>query len=395
MSIADLLDGKQLYVFGAGKAGRAVAEAIPYSIHCFIDNDSKKWGRMLLGIPIVSPAIVSDMDSNGFIIVGSTYYEEIKHQLLSYGYLENIHFCDGYGRLIEIRQAYRQMAFEIYDDVTNVSVNDYQFAFDHVVDKVKERYRLSSVYSFGEISHASISDLDAVLVLNEPKQKLFEIKALIQAEINSNEKLSYIYEHPPMLLNEEMSRFVSVFHTVKNIKKVWGKDCIQHSENDPFFYEKTLIWNYNFYIHFQTLMAKKKIGSREACLRLKNLAHSIQNNALVAGEPRIAEIDRIIDSTRAAAVERRLSPVMLMEAVELMSRYYKESEPEIRSQNGASLTEIDAFPERYLKLYQDIAAKRSPYIRVVDESLESLRLTYHEVRQLIGSMSIFNLDEYR
>lgn len=395
MGIADLLSGKQLYIFGAGNAGRAVAEAIPYEIHRFIDNDPKKWGRTLFGAQIASPDILSEMDSSGLIIVSSIYWEEIKQQLQRYGLTEGTHFCNGYGELDKLRAAFESAPFKVYDEIQNMNLGDYQIALDHIVDKVKERYKLSSVYTFGEISHASISDLDVVLVLNEKKQKLFEIKDYLQAEISSDERLSYIYEHPPMLLDVDISRFVSVFHTVKNIKKVWGKDCIEHLEKDPFFYEKTMIWNYNFYKHFQAMMSKKKIGSREACMRLKNVAHSIQNNAMAAGEPRNVEVDQIVETTRTAALERKLTPDMLLEAIERLDRFFKETEPNFLSRNGLRLTGIQAFTEPYMMLYQDFMTKRSPYIRAVDQAMETLRLSYREVRQLIGSMSIMDIDEYK
>lgn len=78
--LSEVLDG--LVVFGAGAGGLRVWEMVPRKemIRCFADNDTRKQGTTLQGIPVIAPSEIARTDYR-FVIVASMYRKEIETQL--------------------------------------------------------------------------------------------------------------------------------------------------------------------------------------------------------------------------------------------------------------------------------------------------------------------------
>jgi len=73
-----------LAVFGAGSLGKRVANRLKesgYRIDFFVDNDTGKHGRDLDGFPILAPSRANE----AFIVVASTWADQIRRQLIEAG----------------------------------------------------------------------------------------------------------------------------------------------------------------------------------------------------------------------------------------------------------------------------------------------------------------------
>lgn len=80
----------KVIVFGATTSAKTTYEEIKkkYDIVAFVDNDPKKWGRGMNGIPIISPVEIGDLIWDEVIIISTSAMESIKEQLLKMGILE-------------------------------------------------------------------------------------------------------------------------------------------------------------------------------------------------------------------------------------------------------------------------------------------------------------------
>jgi hypothetical protein len=82
------LDTKRMSIaiFGAGSGGKRLGEHLlrRHDVKCFLDNDSNKIGKFLLGLPIISPSQIEELDVDR-IIIGSIYQAQIRNQLVSLG----------------------------------------------------------------------------------------------------------------------------------------------------------------------------------------------------------------------------------------------------------------------------------------------------------------------
>ena len=82
-------------LFGASKGGeeiytKLIADCIDVSYFC--DNDSTKWGKFFLGKRIVSP---SELNINDFILISSSFQDEIYCQLRDAGFKNVFNFPTG------------------------------------------------------------------------------------------------------------------------------------------------------------------------------------------------------------------------------------------------------------------------------------------------------------
>lgn len=92
--INSFLESKKVYIFGTGEAGKNSYNLMMYAnipVTAFLDNDQGKQGFNLYELPILSPEKIKKM-KNIYIIVGSMYYDEIKEQLIEYGFKEKNDF---------------------------------------------------------------------------------------------------------------------------------------------------------------------------------------------------------------------------------------------------------------------------------------------------------------
>ncbi|WP_341279859.1 hypothetical protein [Paenibacillus sp. FSL H8-0537] len=87
---------KNIYIWGTGTAGiktMAVLNDLGYKVSGFLDNNEKKWGTVMQELPISSLEQVS-LESD-YIVIGSSYFKEIKKQLDEAGLKQHIHYCFG------------------------------------------------------------------------------------------------------------------------------------------------------------------------------------------------------------------------------------------------------------------------------------------------------------
>lgn len=73
-------------IFGAGDGGGQAYERLrgKANVVAFADNDPKKHGKTMFGVPVIRPEGISFLDYE-YIVIGSTFIDEIKAQLVSLG----------------------------------------------------------------------------------------------------------------------------------------------------------------------------------------------------------------------------------------------------------------------------------------------------------------------
>lgn len=91
------LGKKKLILFGTGRGSAVVSRHLDLPVAYYVDNDEKKWNCQFVLNEIKSPAVLHQENKEHIIIlVLSSYYPEIREQLVSMGFQENMHFYDGF-----------------------------------------------------------------------------------------------------------------------------------------------------------------------------------------------------------------------------------------------------------------------------------------------------------
>ena len=97
---ADIHEGGDYVIYGAGNNAYKVLkclDAIGGRCVYFIDSDSKKWGTMWTGIPVLSfELLLSKRSDYQKIIIASPYFREMEQTLKTLGMCENIDFVTIY-----------------------------------------------------------------------------------------------------------------------------------------------------------------------------------------------------------------------------------------------------------------------------------------------------------
>jgi lipopolysaccharide cholinephosphotransferase len=91
--------GKEILLFGAGNMLNIYTERYGecFPPKCVFDNDKRKWGKTLCGVPVLSPARIPEMKGPGArLIVISVYHVEIGEQLRNMGVDDYYVFMDGW-----------------------------------------------------------------------------------------------------------------------------------------------------------------------------------------------------------------------------------------------------------------------------------------------------------
>lgn len=96
--ISAFLEGKRGVIFGASAGGKRVLGTIKsikrgIKIVAFFDNDERKWGTLIEGIKVFPPSELLAINPD-FIIVASMWEDEIRDQLESMGYVDNVISAD-------------------------------------------------------------------------------------------------------------------------------------------------------------------------------------------------------------------------------------------------------------------------------------------------------------
>lgn len=91
------IDGKDVFIFGAGDSLRIFKERYCSDIVCCFDNSKAKWGTTVYGIKVESPDKIKELltDNSRLIIASVIYYKEIEIQLDSMGIKDYYVFIDG------------------------------------------------------------------------------------------------------------------------------------------------------------------------------------------------------------------------------------------------------------------------------------------------------------
>lgn len=77
---------KDIVIFGAGNYGKLALEYYGFEkVICFVDNSSKKIGKIVFGKPVISFEKMMDVKDNCRIVVATNAYEEIAGQLKKAG----------------------------------------------------------------------------------------------------------------------------------------------------------------------------------------------------------------------------------------------------------------------------------------------------------------------
>ncbi len=88
-----LLSKEKVAIMGCGDNGLGVLSLLlrlnRNTVICLSDNDSKKWGLQIMGIPVVSPQEMVRFDLDAIAIANANYVTEIKKQLEELGVPEN------------------------------------------------------------------------------------------------------------------------------------------------------------------------------------------------------------------------------------------------------------------------------------------------------------------
>lgn len=93
-SLQKIIANKKAIVFGSGSYALEIFPALKSTIYAVVDNDSNKWGSLFQGIEINPPEFIESLDkADIYILVASSYYQEISSQLQSMGFREGEHFC--------------------------------------------------------------------------------------------------------------------------------------------------------------------------------------------------------------------------------------------------------------------------------------------------------------
>ncbi|WP_025116749.1 class I SAM-dependent methyltransferase [Lysinibacillus fusiformis] len=87
---------KKVICFGASDAARKLFELMPLlKVELFVDNDINKQGHLFLDKPVCNPTILKSIPRDDyFIVITSSYKNEITMQLKEHGYNGEQDFCD-------------------------------------------------------------------------------------------------------------------------------------------------------------------------------------------------------------------------------------------------------------------------------------------------------------
>lgn len=92
--IQEKIKNKKVVVFGTGSGLVSLLTELERPVNYLIDNDDKKWGQELFGLPVYSPNyLLNEIKDDIVVFIASiTYSREISQQLIKLGFVQNVHF---------------------------------------------------------------------------------------------------------------------------------------------------------------------------------------------------------------------------------------------------------------------------------------------------------------
>lgn len=95
-----ILSNRPVYIWGSGSLGKLtfkILNEIGIAVEGFLDNDPVKWGKSVFGKIIRKPSILENSYSCvPYIVIGSSYVEEIERQLESVGLVKEFDYIDNW-----------------------------------------------------------------------------------------------------------------------------------------------------------------------------------------------------------------------------------------------------------------------------------------------------------
>lgn len=87
----ELLEASDIVIYGTGKRAERIFKDIDgyLEVNWFCDSNKSKAGSFFCGKPIIHSSELSDCSMDCYIIIGSTFYDEIRNTLLQCGIKEN------------------------------------------------------------------------------------------------------------------------------------------------------------------------------------------------------------------------------------------------------------------------------------------------------------------
>ncbi|MHA7967360.1 LicD family protein [Paenibacillus sp. CAU 1782] len=93
------IEGKTVYIFGAGDSLRIWMERYSHGLHvaCAFDNNKSTWGSLAYDVPVRAPFELPELvDRNSRLIIASIYHKEIATQLEEMNVTDYYFFIDGF-----------------------------------------------------------------------------------------------------------------------------------------------------------------------------------------------------------------------------------------------------------------------------------------------------------
>lgn len=88
---------KRIVLFGTGSTSETLVNKFPLPVAYCVDNNPQKNGTWFKGLPVKSPEnLLNEEKDELLIIIASQFYKEISAQLNEMGFIENIHFRNGF-----------------------------------------------------------------------------------------------------------------------------------------------------------------------------------------------------------------------------------------------------------------------------------------------------------
>ncbi|OAQ19841.1 hypothetical protein [Thermosulfurimonas dismutans] len=167
---------------------------------------------------------------------------------------------------------------QIINDLKKLDMDDYRKIIIEFVDEFK--YPKITLYSFGNLKHPSISDLDLVIVYDDRLDDSFVAKIVEKAKkfVVSNEVKKYVFTHDILIYPKSIFRKIKFLHTFQNMKLLCGKevDILVPSEEEQSIVDKVHFINftYNALFWLKGIRLQKKVYLRQTLLTLNSVRHS-------------------------------------------------------------------------------------------------------------------------
>ena len=168
---------------------------------------------------------------------------------------------------------------KIINDIKKLDMNDYRKIIIEFVEQFK--YPEITLYSFGNIKHPSISDLDLAIVYDDCLDDNFVEKIAEKTKkfIVSDEVKKYVFTHDILIYPKSIFRKIKFLHTFQNMKLLCGKevDILVPLEEQQSTIDKVHFINFTYSAFFwlKGIELQKKVGLRQILLALNSVRHSL------------------------------------------------------------------------------------------------------------------------